>query len=249
MYGAVAVTLLIGLRCADGIIIAADRKVMYGEEASTADKVFQQSGLVLAFEGLTGLRDDFLLLLEMESKRAGGLGSLYQAKIIIEDILAELSQRYEARLGEDAGIGVLLGGLASGNSGPARLYYISGVGYGEQITYRCSGHGGEYAHTLAKFLHDERLGLEHQALRAAFTIAYISEDVDTTVGGRPQVAMVQDDRKRITFATNEVIDHACELAKKAKQSLASAFGLTDAVAPKPANPKRLKANNIGGSHG
>jgi 20S proteasome alpha/beta subunit len=87
-------TLIIGLQCSDGVILAADRKVIRGGETSFADKIFERAGIVMAFEGLTGLRDDFLILLDTEAKRAGGFADLYSTKLIVEDIVAELSERY-----------------------------------------------------------------------------------------------------------------------------------------------------------
>ena len=93
-------TLIIGARCTDGIILAADRKVIRGGEADYMDKVFQLEGIVLAFEGLTGIRDDFLLLLRSEMNRTRGFTSIYEMKLVVEDIVSDLSRRYCERLGE-----------------------------------------------------------------------------------------------------------------------------------------------------
>lgn len=183
-------TLIIGARCSDGIILAADRKVIRGGEADYMDKSFQLEGTILAFEGLTGIRDDFLLLLRSKMGRAHGFTNIYEMKLVVEDIVADLSRRYCECLGEEGSIGALLGGLSGISTGPAEIYYIHPEGYGESVQYRCSGHGANYAHSLAKFLLSPGSTTPDNAYRAAFIISWVSEDVDMLVGGEPQVAMI-----------------------------------------------------------
>lgn len=179
-------TLIIGARCSDGIILAADRKVIRGGESDYMDKIFNLEGSILAFEGLTGIRDDFLLLLRSEMDRARGFTNIYEMKLVVEDIVADISKRYCERLGEEGSIGALLGGLSGISTGTAEIYYIHPQGYGESVRYRCSGHGADYAHSLAKFLLGPGSSVQDNAYRAAFIISWVSEDVDILVGGEPQ---------------------------------------------------------------
>ena len=58
---------------------------------------------------------------------------------------------------------MIMAGLEDITTGPARIYYIHSEGYGEIIKFRCSGLGGTYAHTLAKFLQDEAESAEENA--------------------------------------------------------------------------------------
>ena len=115
-------TLIIGARCNNGIVLGADRKIIRGGEADYRDKIFELGGSVLAFEGLTGICDDFLLLLRSEMDRTRGFTSIYEMKLVVEDIVGDLSKRYCERLGEEGGIGTLLGGLSSISAGQAELY-------------------------------------------------------------------------------------------------------------------------------
>jgi hypothetical protein len=91
----------------------------------------------------------------------------------------------------------------------------------------CSGHGEQYAHTLAKFLHQPKLSMQENALRAAFVVAFVSDDVDITVGGDPQVAMIRNGSQHITYAPNELTRRAAELAKNAKNSLPDLLKLSN----------------------
>ncbi len=98
-------TLIIGTRCTNGIVLAADRKIIRGGEADYRDKVFETGNVVLAFEGPTGICDDFLLLLRSELDRTRGFTSIYEMKLAVEDIVGDLSRRYRPRLGEEGTIG------------------------------------------------------------------------------------------------------------------------------------------------
>lgn len=220
-------TLIIGAKCANGIILAADQKVMRGGESEYEDKIFEIGGVTLAFEGPTGICDDFLLLLRSQIDSTQNFSSLYEGKLVIEDIMADLSQRYGQRLGEEGYIGALLGGLSDISNGPAELYYVHPEGYGESVRrYRCSGHGAQYAHSLAKFILSPGISIQDCAYRSAFVISWVSEDLDAFVGGTPQVAMIQDNVEGVSYLSHELTQSATQKASRTKQRLPRALGLT-----------------------
>jgi len=224
------VTLIIGARSKDGVIIATDRKVLRGGEAEYTNKLYEASNAVYAVEGLTGIADDFHYLFELEVRRKRGVDTLYELKLLAEDIIAELTQRYAERIRQETPIGILMAGLDNITSGKALLYYIHGVGYGEATKFICSGHGGTYATTLAKFLLKEHFSVEENGKRAAFVVAYIAEDVDTTVGGDPVVAIVRDSEKikerPIEYLSDEEIQEMVKKAKETKEHLNDKLGFT-----------------------
>jgi 20S proteasome alpha/beta subunit len=217
------VTLIIGIRCRDGVVIGSDRKVIRGGEAEYSNKVFVINNVALAVEGLTGIRDDFLYLLNIELERRRGVDSLYEMKVIAEDIVASLAERYRERIREESPIGVLMAGREQLTQGRAMLYYIHGVGYGESVEMLCSGHGGPYATTLAKFLLDKNLDCNENARRVAFIISWVAEDVDITVGGDPEVAIVLDSTtptgEPVKFLEQEAVNQMKGLARKVKADL------------------------------
>jgi 20S proteasome alpha/beta subunit len=96
------VTLLMGVRGKDGIVLGADQKIMRGGEASYAPKIHPINNVLFATEGLTGLADDFLLLLQQEAALKKGFTSLYEAKTVAEDVVSELTKRYKERLEGDS---------------------------------------------------------------------------------------------------------------------------------------------------
>jgi len=97
--------------------LAIDRcgqKILRGEEIEYDNKVFEfdLGGKVLfAAEGLTGVRDDFFLLFNHEISRRRGVDTMYEVKLIVEDIIADLTRKYGERVKQESPIGVLMGGL------------------------------------------------------------------------------------------------------------------------------------------
>lgn len=225
-------TLIVGVKCKDGVIIASDRKVGRGSEIEYTNKVFELDlggPLLFAAEGLTGIRDDFFLLLDAEIRRRKGVDTLYEVKIIVEDIIANLTERYADRVRESEPIGVLMSGLRELTKGPAILYYIHAPGYGELASFVCSGHGGPYAYPLAKFLFDPNmqpdLGIEEVAGRVAFVMAWVAEDVDSTVGGTPQVTILRNDANKTESLPANIIKAQEQAVKEKKSKLAEVLGL------------------------
>lgn len=216
-------TLIIGVKSKDGIVIGSDSKIIRGGEVTFDNKIFEKNNTIFAVEGLTGIRDDFLLLLDNEIKNRRGIGTLYEMKVIVEDIIAVLVDRYSDRLGPDSQIGALMSGLENINSGAAKLYYIHGVGYGEQTNFLCSGHGGEYATSIAKFLCNRNLSVDENAKLVSFVISWISEDVDTTVGGDPTVKIIRDENIDIELFDSEIVQKMVEKAKTTKENLYEIF--------------------------
>jgi len=228
-------TLIIGFRSKDGVAIGSDKKVLRGMEVEYSPKYFIFEPVVFVAEGLTGIVDDFYYILRGELERRRGVDTLYELKIIAEDIIMELSERYGERVGQRAPVGVLLADLENITYGRARLYYIHGEGYGEHVAFVCTGHGGSYALSLAKFLLDYKVDIEENAKRIAYTILWVAEDVDTTVGGFPDVLIIKD-RK-------EPAENVKEIVKKLDE------GLIRKIMEKVKEDKRRLPQTLGFSSG
>jgi len=228
-------TLIIATRAKDGILLGSDRRVVRGTESQQAEKVLTvelggkgaAAKVIVAAEGLTGVRDDFFLLLDGEITRRKGVDTLYEVKVIVEDIIHELTTRYAERLGESSVIGVVMGGLERLTTGEAKIYYIHSEGYGELSTFVCTGHGGPYALSLAKFLCDTpTLSVEDAASRAAFVISWVSlGELDSSVGGKPQVCIFKDADPVPKTVAQDVIQAAWERAEAHQKKLDGLFGL------------------------
>ncbi len=207
-------TLIIGAECKDGIVLGSDRKLRRGEEVDYSDKIFEMGNSIIGCAGLTGIRDDFLLVMNSEIARIRPR-SLYELKLIVEDVVNDLADRYIDRLSPgDEQMEAILGGLEHLDSGSAKLYHVIG-GYAEGIRFLCIGHGSPYATSVSKFLYRRDASTEEIAKIIAFTIAWVAEDIDASVGGKPQVLMIKNEKSSVEALEDNIVE---ELEKKAKET-------------------------------
>jgi 20S proteasome alpha/beta subunit len=192
---------------------------MRGGEPQFSDKIHTLQDVTYATEGLTGVADDFLHLFEQAALSKKGFTALYEARLLAEDIISELHRRYSERLQDRQTVGLVMAGLENLSSGQAKLYYIYPEGYGEAVTFTCTGSGGPHATTLAKFLHDPNVSVEENAKRIAFVIAWVSEKVDVYVGGTPQVAMIRDGNQTLAWLDQAEIDRQTANVEAARNNL------------------------------
>lgn len=208
-------TLIIGVRGKDGIILGADTKAMRGGETDFEKKVrtihtIEKAPVIFAGAGAVGVIEDFIEIFEktlIANIKEGKISSLLSIKLIAEDLVEKSEQRYAPKLGEPS-LHFVLGGLADLTKGEARLYEISPPGYGQKIKYATLvGHGSPYARTIAKYLfpRHSRQGmvpLECQEIvsRIAACIYWIRDDIDSYVGGEPQIVCVLDKKPEIKDA-------------------------------------------------
>ena len=191
-------TVICGVKCSDGVLIVADRRVTRGLEFEEEKKIFQPfTGVVVGATGLTGITDKFLREVQIEA-RIRRVQNLDEAIEVIEDVVGRLQQRYAKRLfrekeAEKGLIEILVGGLEYLTHGNAQLYHVLPEGYAEAIKrYLIIGHGESYAQTLMKALYRENAKIENMLRVAIFPIVYIEElGLDTSVGGLPQVYVVK----------------------------------------------------------
>ena len=211
-------TLIIGARCKDGVVVGADRRGMRGAEPSDDGKLHDIDGMMIGVAGLTGIRDDFLLLVR---RREIGtrLRDLYEAKLDVEDLVKKFSDRYGPRFPEgQEQIQALLVGLANLRTGKATLYHILGMGFAEEVGFLCIGHGSPYATTLGKFMYDPNLSVDEMADVVAFLISWVKEDLDALVGGMPDVMFLRDNVPGFTRLDKSRVQaierHVKEIKKK-----------------------------------
>lgn len=149
------------------------------------------------------------------------LRDLYEVKLEVEDMVKRFSDRYGPRFpGEGGGqqIQALLVGLENVKTGPAKLYHILGMGFGEEVRFLCIGHGSPYATSLGKFMYDQNLTTDEMARIIVFLISWVKEDLDTLVGGTPDIMLLKDNTPGFTELERAKIQgiekHVKEMKKK-----------------------------------
>ncbi len=218
-------TLVVGVHGQDGIVLAADTKVIRGGETDYEHKVRKfeigpKSPIIFASAGAVGVIEDFLEMFEKmltENIAAGKISSLLSIKLLAENLVETTDERYGPKLGEPS-LHFVLGGLSNLSKGKAVLYEIGSPGYGQKTRYSTFvGHGSPYARTIGRYLFprdnkDGAIPLKCKDLvnRVAFCIRWVGEDVDNYVGCTAQIMYLLDDDPTVH-------DGACDKKRIEKQ--------------------------------
>lgn len=195
-------TLIIGARGENGVVMIADKRTMRGLEYKEERKIFTFYGVVTGFAGLTGLKDKFLETVEGVLQKTRAM-NLHEAIYGIEDTLESICNRYSNRLRGELHIEALSAGLENLTSGKAKLHHIFGNGYAEKVDFLCIGHGAPYATPLGEYLFKPNLPLEDLIRIGVFLVKWVS-NIDTSVGGIPDVVIVKDDEQIKDMDKDEV---------------------------------------------
>lgn len=177
-------TFVLAGRCADGAVLAADRRILRGFElGEETEKLFNLGPLVVSF---AGMQDYGLRLVEaLGGKRSRPLPDLVA---LAKTTLRELWDANKEALHDDARVDALLAGL---HEGRWHLYLVSCEGWAEATPLECLGDAGAYARSLARTLWDASLPAEELWPLAAFLIAQTGRS-HVAVGGTPDVLLLRD---------------------------------------------------------
>jgi 20S proteasome alpha/beta subunit len=194
-------TLLIGARCKEGIILGADRKsIGPGSSFSYSTKILQLTppNYLLATAGVVGLADAFIEMYESRIREVRPVG-ISEIRFMVEDVLRMCSNRYKESLPpwERDIVGILAG---PGKDGPEGYRIIGGLP-AEKIRNVpvFVGAGEEYAAPFACML-DPNLGYVESAETVAWIITYVSRlcyPVGFEENRGPDIVVITDDKIRM----------------------------------------------------
>lgn len=204
-------TLIIATKCKNGVILAADRKVVMGEEFKYEEKISalfpMKKSPLFATTGLRGIREDFHHIFLNEAGRVKP-HNLFRVRILAEDLLQRFADRYKDRLPRGyERIGGILVGLRELSSGEAMIYHLIG-GYGEEVPCEVIGRGREFAAPLCKHLLTQDLTLGRSAEVVVSIISWVSKvanSVGYEQGGAPDVAVLKDNDAKYKFLKKEKV--------------------------------------------
>ena len=189
-------TLVVGARCRDGIVLAADRRRLSRyERGPETSKLFKLAcGVALA-----GAGDDAVLnearffighrIMEFQSEPAEI--TLHDVVEITASVVNELVGYYKEKVEEP--FGYVLAGLDKLDSGNAKLYTIFGAGFSD-VPWACLGSGSSYARPLVELLlADGNLSVE-EATKTIAPLFTLVSNVQTTVGGGIDICVAKDNQ-------------------------------------------------------
>jgi 20S proteasome alpha/beta subunit len=200
-------TLIIGAKCKDGVVLIADRRIVEGTDITSGDKItFLPLGIIVAGAGVGEVIDKFnerIPFVFDERKRLNFEEMRKEnPKIDFEDVpfyfrpyefledceglILQLTERYKRPL-------QIL--VASGNIPSAELNYIDSEGFltSKRRTYISIGSGSPYANFILKKIWNKDLTMDKMAKIGKLIIEIVAESkIDTFVGDGTQIVFVPD---------------------------------------------------------
>ena len=186
-------TLIVGARCSDGIILAADRRRLARyEKGPETTKLFKLSCGVL----LTGAGDDAVLneawvFIERrvdEFQNQSSKTNLFDIVEITCGVVNELVNYYRDKVEEP--FGYALAGMENLAGGDVKLYTIFGAGFSE-VPWACLGSASFYARSLIELLLAPGDLSINESVRVIPTLFTLVANVQTTVGGGVDIGIVK----------------------------------------------------------
>jgi 20S proteasome alpha/beta subunit len=199
------VTLIVGLRCADGsVLMCADREQSDQVAKRSVDKIFRvrlnQGTVLVAGAGRSSIVDNALMRLERalqtaDSQRGNVL--LDTHRDVIETILYEIHEEYIwGRTDEnERAIRVMVAAsFISGGSAPFLYGTDSDVLYSHQL-YGCAGIGQDLAYYFVDKLYHHHLSREVAVLLAAFIFREVSQSVEGVGLGADMILLAAKEQR------------------------------------------------------
>jgi proteasome alpha subunit len=190
----VNMTLIVGARCHDGVILAADRRRLARyEKGPETIKLFKlDCGVVLAGAGDDAVLNEARFFIEgrvEESRDQSHQAKLFNIVEITMHTVNELVGLYQNKVEEP--FGYVLAGLENINDGEAKLFTIFGAGLSD-VPWACIGSGGSYARPFVDLLLEDNKLITNDAIKLIPTLFALVSSVQTTVGGGVDICLVKD---------------------------------------------------------
>jgi len=189
-------TLIIGARCQDGIILAADRRRMARyEKGPDTNKLFKlDCGVLLAGAGDDAVLNEARIFIERRVKEFQSEAlqlKLFDIVEITMSVVNELVNCYRDKVEES--FGYVLAGLENVSSGMARVNTIFGAGFSD-VPWACLGSGSSYARPLVELLLAQGNLSTKETARTIPTLFALVSKVQTTVGGGVDIGIIKDEQ-------------------------------------------------------
>jgi 20S proteasome alpha/beta subunit len=185
-------TLIVGARCRDGVILAADRRRLARyEKGPDTKKIFKLDyGVLLAGAGDDAVLNEARIFIERRVEKVRGKSpKLFDIAEITAGIVNELVGLYRDKVEES--FGFMLAGLEEVTGGAAKLYTIFGAGLAD-APFTCIGSGSSYARPIVDLLLAVG-GLSIQDAAKVIPVLYtLVSRVQTSVGGGVDICIVKD---------------------------------------------------------
>lgn len=182
-------TLIIGAKCKDGVVILSDSRISRGNDLDTYLKIFQPiNHTFIGAAGATGIFFKFLKQVN-QKVQSGEITDWDELIEVVEDLVLQLSNRYYRRTGGDP-IDVLM--ALKPTDDKSEIYHITSQGIAEEIqTIMAVGHGEPYASLFLKTMWDTNMTMKQTAILGNFILSIIHRHgMDSSVDDQIQIGYV-----------------------------------------------------------
>jgi 20S proteasome alpha/beta subunit len=187
-------TLIVGARCQDGVVLAADRRRLARyEKGPETMKLFKlQCGVVLAGAGDDAVLNEARIFIEHRAKESRSQSQNIELFDMVEisiSVVNELVGLYKDKVEES--FGFVLAGLENVTNGKAKLYTVFGAGLSD-VPWACIGSGSAYARPLVDLLLADGNLNAQDAARVIPPLYTLVSNVQTIVGSGVDICIVKD---------------------------------------------------------
>jgi 20S proteasome alpha/beta subunit len=186
-------TLIVGTRCSDGVILSADRRRLARyEKGPDTKKIFKlDCGVLLAGAGDDAVLNEAQVFIERRVEEVRSKSpKLFDIAEITAGIVNELVGLYRDKVEES--FGFVLAGLEDMTGGKAKLYTVFGAGLSD-VPLACIGSGSSYARPLFDLLLAGNNLDTQDAARVMPALYTLVSRVQTSVGGGVDICIVKDE--------------------------------------------------------
>ncbi len=189
-------TLIIGSRCQDGVVLAADRRRLARyERGPETNKLFKLNcGVALAGAGDDAVLNEAQFFIESRVEELVSQTPKMKLFDIVEitvSVVNELVNCYRDKVEES--FGYVLAGLENSSGGNAKLYTIFGAGFSE-VPWACIGSGSSYARPIVELLLAGGGLCIDEAAKIMATLFTLVSNVQTTVGDGVDICIIKDNQ-------------------------------------------------------
>ena len=187
-------TLIIGARCMDGVVLAADRRrLSRHEKGPSVTKLFKIScGAVLAGAGDDAVLNEARVFIDRRIKdcqTVRKISTLTEVVEITADVVNDLVNCYRNTIEES--FGYVLCAPENLDHGNARLHTIYGAGFLDTSSV-CLGSGSSYARPLVELLLGDGKLRTDEAIKMLPAIFTLVSNVQTAVGDGIDICIIND---------------------------------------------------------
>lgn len=189
-------TLIVGARCSDGVILAADRRRLARyEKGPEVRKLYKlDCGVALAGAGDDAVLNEARIFIERRIRESQSQSleiKLFDVVEITCGVVNELVSYYQGKVEEP--FGFVLSGLENFTDGEAKLYTIFGAGFSE-VPWACLGSGSSYARPLVELVLSQGDLSTKESIKVIPFLFSLVSNVQTTVGGGVDICVISDNQ-------------------------------------------------------